>query len=176
LASITTTTTLRGTFKERCLRDSCDMPCDWESRLLCTLGRRTTIRRAYSRPKFPKTIRYSSSSFPLYRMGLDPMDLVLTGRRHPHRYTFIVSPTLQNSDSAYWIISPTCTSALPVCFHFFPPCRLLYKRNQSRRIKGLIFCVFSPRSDNVLIQRKHVSPCPPDVRHSPSIVPAARHS
>src|SRR6266436_3981771 len=33
----------------------------------------------------------------------------------PHRYTFIVSPTLQNSDSAYWITSPTCTLVSPVC-------------------------------------------------------------
>lgn len=58
--------------------------------------------------------------FRCYRMGYDLIDFALTGRRRPHRYTFIVSPTLQNSDSAYWITSPICTSALPVCFYFFP--------------------------------------------------------
>ena len=38
-----------------------------------------------------------------------------------------------------------------------------------------MFCFFPQRSDNILIQRKHISPCPSDVRHSLSVVPAARH-
>lgn len=66
--SITTTTILRGTFKEMFLHDSSVMLCGWESRSRCTLERRTRIRRGYSRPKFPKTTRYSST-FPRYRMG-----------------------------------------------------------------------------------------------------------
>ena len=68
LASITTTTILRGTFKKMFLHGSSVMLCGWESRSRCTLERRTRIRRGYSRPKFPKTTRYSRT-FLRYRMG-----------------------------------------------------------------------------------------------------------
>ena len=111
-ASITTTTILRGMFNETYSHDSSDMLCDWESRLRFTLERPTRIRRAYSKPKFLRTTKYVSGFF---RSGARPHRSRAMGRRS-HRYTFIVSPTLQNSGSAYWIISPTCTSALPVCF------------------------------------------------------------
>lgn len=38
--------------------------------------------------------------------------------RPSRRYTFIASQILQNSDSAYWIISPTCILASPARFIF----------------------------------------------------------
>lgn len=65
----------------------------------------------------PKDHKVQQWFFPVETCGIRP-DFALTSRRQPRRYTFIVSPTLRNSDSAYWIISPTCTSALPVCSHF----------------------------------------------------------
>jgi len=66
----------------------------------------------------PKDHKVQQCFLSVVLYGATLMDLALTACRQPHRYTFIVSPPLQNSDGAYWIIFPTCTSASPVCFHF----------------------------------------------------------